>query len=117
MPFLFPLCNVWSHASCLCLTNLTFKHYLDNPEKDWACGLCSLPFNTTLGGGADYLHQNSFEALNFSNLHETNIEANSPEHPNDVSNPPETESTIVDVRQINPSEAFIMHLNIQQLTK
>ena len=106
-------CNVWSHASCLGLTNLTFKHSLDNLEKDWVCGLCSLPFNTTLG--ADYLHQNSFEALNLSNLHEINIEANSPEYPNDVSNPPETESTIVDVRQINPSEAFIMHLNINSL--
>ena len=106
-------CNVWSHASCLGLTNLTFKHYLDNPENDWVCRLCSLPFNTTLG--ADYLHQNSFEALNLSNLHEINIEANSSEYPNDVSNPPETESTIVDVRQINPSEAFIMHLNINSL--
>ena len=65
--------------------------------------------------GADYLHQNSFEALNLSNLHEINIEANSSEYLNDVSNPPETESTIVDVRRINPSEAFIMHLNINSL--
>ena len=105
------LCNVWSHAKCLGMSNLTFKYYPDNPEINWVCGLCSLPFNTTLG--ADYLNQDSFEALNFSNVHESIIEADNcnHEHANDVCNSPEADNIFVNERQLNPSEALIMHLN------
>ena len=107
------VCNVWSHAKCLGMSNLTFKHYLDNPEIDWVCGLCSLPCNTTLG--ADYLNQDSFEARNFSNVHESIIKADNHEHANDVCNSPEADNTFVNERQLNPSKALIMHLNINSI--
>ena len=107
------VCNVWSHAKCLGMSNLTFKHYLDNPEINWVCGLCSLTFNTTLE--ADYLNQDSSEAPNFVNVHESIIEADNHEHANDVCNSPEADNTFVNERQLNPSEALIMHLNINSI--
>ena len=48
-------------------------------------------------------------------MHETNIEVDNLEHANDVPNSFVTESTIVDERQLNQSEAFIMHLNINSI--
>ena len=39
-------CNVWSHEKCLGMSKTGFKYYLDNPELDWTCSLCSLPFRT-----------------------------------------------------------------------
>ena len=37
-------CNVWSHAKCLNLSTAGFKYYMDYPDIDWTCSLCSMPF-------------------------------------------------------------------------
>ena len=37
-------CNVWSHAKCINLSKAGFKYYLDYPDIEWTCSLCSLPF-------------------------------------------------------------------------
>ena len=37
-------CNVWSHAKCINLNKAGFKYYLDYPDIEWTCSLCSLPF-------------------------------------------------------------------------
>ena len=37
-------CNVWSHAKCMNLSKAGFKYYLDYPDIERTCSLCSLPF-------------------------------------------------------------------------
>ena len=35
-------CDTWSHAKCLKLTVTGFKYYLQHPDLEWTCALCSL---------------------------------------------------------------------------
>ena len=42
-PILCAQCKICS-PQCIGLSKGTFKHYLDNPDVDWTCGWCSLPF-------------------------------------------------------------------------
>ena len=37
-------CNVCSHAKCINLSKAGFKYYLDYPDIERTCSLCSLPF-------------------------------------------------------------------------
>ena len=36
------VCDNWSHAKCLGMSKDCFKHYLFNPEQDWARDFCAL---------------------------------------------------------------------------
>ena len=62
-------CNVWSHAKCINLSKAGFKYYLDYPDIEWTCSLCSLPFRfeqslvgvenlTQHGGEGEYANAN-----------------------------------------------------------
>ena len=36
-------CDFWTYAKCLNMSTSAFKYYLERPEVDWTCPLCSLP--------------------------------------------------------------------------
>ena len=65
-------CNLWSHAKCLNLTKAAFKYYLDNPNIDWTCSWCSLPFRTVdysfeVEKDHDELNKTANSSINTSN--------------------------------------------------
>ena len=119
-------CNYWTHAKCLGLTKQQFKYYLDHPDIDWICVMCSLPFVD-----ADF----SLEDISNS---EINISLDSSRNTKDIPkyhldaeqrngisfeeqstcNTPERQPdlcTIVDQRMRDSSAAFIAHLNINSI--
>ena len=70
-------CNIWSHAKCLGMPIPTFKYYLDNPDLDRTCSLCSLPFNTTSDiDFTDFIGENDLQVHNLSTQPTTYFQAN-----------------------------------------
>ena len=93
-------CNVWSHAKCINLSKAGFKYYLDYPDIEWTCSLCSLPFRfeqslvrvenlTQHGGEGEYANEDGAE------------------YANDLPEP-----WIIQERKRNTTDHMMFHLNI-----
>lgn len=102
-------CKVWSHAKCLGMSKEIFKYYLNNPELDWVCSTCSLPFNAI--SDADFAEELLFGVYSLLSRQETYIEADNANQESLNS----SGNSIIEERQTNPSEALIIHLNINSL--
>ena len=102
-------CNLWSHAKCLNLTKAAFKYYLDNPNIDWTCSWCSLPFRTV-----DYSFEVEKDHDELNKTANSSINTSNGGHANE--NPPNSQwSSILEERKNNSSGAFIMHLNVNSI--
>ena len=93
-------CNVWSHAKCINLSKAGFKYYLDYPDIEWTCSLCSLPFRfeqslvgvenlTQHGGEGEYANE---DVAGYAN---------------DLPEP-----WIIQERKRNTTDLMMVHLNI-----
>ena len=104
-------CNSWMHAKCLGLTKAAFKYYLDNPDIDWICLSCSLPFATM-----DYPSET--DANIQVNTTATDITMEASNFENDYANedlPNSQVSSILEERRNNSSGALVAHLNINSI--
>ena len=101
-------CNIWSHAKCLGLTKAGFKYYLDHPEIDWKCLLCSLPFRCE-----NYIFE--VEEENKSANSSINNSKEHGEYANEEHLDTQGSQSILAERKNNSSSAFIMHLNINSI--
>ena len=113
-------CETWSHAKCLGFTNTQFKHYLDNPHIDWICNWSCLPFcnNSDLGFNAESNIPNDFEISAIIRDQEgehANILPTDGQRPHNKACCHENDSSIIDLRKENSSNALLMHLNINSI--
>ena len=113
-------CETWSHAKCLGFTNTQFKHYLDNPHIDWICNWCCLPFSNhfDLGFNAETNISNDFEISAIIQDQEgeyANILPTDEQRPQNKACCHENNSSILDLRKENSSNALLMHLNINSI--
>lgn len=94
-------CNVWSHAKCINLSKAGFKYYLDYPDIEWTCSLCSLPFRLEqsliededliqYGGEGEHANEDVAEYVN-NNL---------------------PEPWVIQERKRNTTDLMLIHLNI-----
>ena len=93
-------CNVWSHAKCINLSKAGSKYYLDYPDIERTCSLCSLPFRfeqslvgvenlTQHGGEGEYANEDVARYVN------------------DLPKP-----WIIQERKRNTTDLMMVHLNI-----
>ena len=113
-------CETWSHAKCLGFTNTQFKHYLDYPHIDWICNWCCLPpcNHSDLGFNAESNISNDFEISAIIQDQEgeyANISPNHGQRPHNKACCHENNSSIIDQRKVNSSNALLMHLNINSI--
>ena len=104
-------CNSWMHAKYLGLTKAAFKYYLDYPDIDWTCLLCSLPFATM-----DYPFE--IDTNIQVNATATDIRMEASYFENDYANDDllnSQVSSILEERKNNSSGAFLAHLNINSI--
>ena len=111
---------LWSHAKCLGFTNTQFKHYLDNRHSDWICNWCSLPFcnHSDLGFNAESNILNDFEISAIIQDQEgeyVNILPTDGQRPHNKAWCHKNNSSIIDQRKENSSNALLMHLNINSI--
>ena len=103
-------CETWSHAKCIGFTTNEFKYYLDNPNIDWICNWCCLPFSSqkfALEEEIDLL------ANKTTNSNEFQVEdANKEEMERPVG---DVLSQIISSRQKNSRNLLMMHLNINSV--
>ena len=117
---LYANCKTWSHARCLGFTNTQFKHYLDNSHIDWICNWCCLPFynHSDLGFNAESNISNDFEISVIIQDQEgeyANILPTDGQRPHNKACCHENNSSIIDLRKENSSNALLMHLNINSI--
>ena len=117
---LYANCETWSHARCLGFTNTQFKHYLDNSHIDWICNWCCLPFckHSDLGFNAESNISNDFEISVIIQDQEgeyANILPTDGQRPHNKACCHENNSSIIDLRKENSSNALLMHLNINSI--
>ena len=113
-------CQTWSHAKCLGFTNTQFKHYLDNSQIDWICNWCCLPFcnHSDLGFNAESNISNDFETSAIIQDQEgeyANILPTDGQRPHNKACCHENNSSIIDLRKENSSNALLMHPNINSI--
>ena len=95
-------CNVWSHAKCINLSKAGFKYYLDYPDIEWTCSLCSLPFRFEQSlVGVENLTQHGGEG-EYANANEDVTG-----YANDLPEP-----WIIQERKRNTTDLMMVHLNI-----
>lgn len=95
-------CNVWSDAKCLQLSKSSFKYYLQNPEIEWTCSLCSLPnFSDS-----------------FFNDNDSNVSLGSEDNMDSTTDLFAVDDAQMDIRQLrdnNRKQCIIANLNINSL--
>ena len=88
------------HAKCITLSKAGFKYYLDYPDIEWTCSLCSLPFGfeQSLVGEVNLVqHGGDGEYANEDRAG----------YANDLPEP-----WIIQERKWNATDLMIIHLNI-----